>query len=117
MMTEQLIRTALGDLVALTLGGNWELAFEKYYHEDLEKTDLDGHSFKGKTINLENGRAFSAKISNVREFSFGGSFIKGDRSMLIWSLDFDVAGTPFKITEVAIQDWQEGKIIRERFFG
>lgn len=115
MSTEQ-ITAAVDELISLALEGKWELAFEKFYDPDIEKTDLDGIPVKGWQKNVENGRAFTSKISNVREFSCAGRVVKGDRSFVVWSFDFDVDGNPFKVVEVAIQDWQEGKIIRERYF-
>jgi hypothetical protein len=114
-MTEQQIEIALDELVSLTTTGNWEIAFEKFYHEDLVKTDLDGTPIQGKVQNLSIGKAFSAKISNVRDFSCSGKIVKSNRSFLAWSLDFDVDNQPFKVAEVAIQDWQDGRIIQERF--
>jgi hypothetical protein len=110
------IENSVNELVALALEGNWEVAFEKFYDQNLEKTDLDGSPVKGMTQNVINGRAFSAKISNVRDFSCVGTVVKDNRSFIVWSFDFDVDGSPFKVVEVAVQDWDNGKIVRERFF-
>ncbi|MFN3381475.1 MAG: hypothetical protein ACK41O_18590 [Runella zeae] len=41
-MTEQQISAALDELVSIVSEGKPMDAFEKFYHEDLEKTDLDG---------------------------------------------------------------------------
>lgn len=115
-MSAEQISASLDDLIALAIEGKWEIAYEKYYAPELEKTDLDGVVIKGKEMNIEIGRTFSSKISNVRDFSCAGKVVNGTRSFVIWSLDFDVDGAPFKVTEVAVQDWGEGKILRERFF-
>lgn len=115
-MTQKYISAALDNLVSLAVEGKWETAFEKYYHIDLEKTDLDGILVSGKQASFENGKVFSSKISNVRDFSCVGKIVKGDRSVLVWSFDFDVDGQPLKVVEIAIQDWEDGMIIRERFF-
>jgi hypothetical protein len=112
----QQITAAVDELVLLTLDGKWEIAYDKFYHEHLEKTDLDGIMVKGKDQNIVNGRAFSSKIANVRDFSCVGKIVKDMRSIIVWSFDFDVDGAPFKVVEVAIQDWEDGQIIRERFF-
>lgn len=114
MIFEQ-ISSAVDELVSLAIEGNWEIAFEKFYHQEVEKTDLDGVPVKGRINNIEIGRNFTSKISNVRDFSCAGKVIKDNRSFIVWSLDFDVEGVPFKVVEVAIQDWEDGKIIRERF--
>lgn len=110
------IEKAVEELITLTLSGQWEQAYEKFYHPQVEKTDLDGKPVKGFQENVENGRAFSARISNVRDFSSAGALVRGNRSFIVWSFDFDVEGEPLKVTEVAIQDWEDGKIIKERFF-
>jgi hypothetical protein len=114
-MTNYTTENAVDELIALTVQGKWEEAFEKFYHQDLEKTDLDGVRVEGKFANLENGKIFASKISNIRDFSSPGRIVKGDRSFITWSFDFDVLGEPLKVVEVAIQDWKDGKIIRERF--
>lgn len=115
-MTEQQIKKAVEELISLAINGKWETAFEKFYHPDVQKTDLDGVIVNGWATNFENGKVFSSKISNIREFSCVGNVVKGNRSFIIWSFDFDVDGSPLKIVEVAIQDWKDEKIISERFF-
>ena len=115
-MSEQQISASVDELVSLTLEGRWEIAYEKFYADQLEKTDLDGLVVKGIEQNIINGRAFGSKISNVRDFSCAGKIVKGNRSFISWSFDFDVDGIPVKILEVAIQDWENGKIVKERFF-
>jgi hypothetical protein len=52
----------------------------------------------------------------VRDFTAVGKIVKGNQSFLVWSFDYDHADNgPSKVVEVAIQDWQDGKIIRERY--
>jgi hypothetical protein len=115
-MEEQQIETALNELVSLVAAGKPMEAFEKFYHEDLEKTDLDGVMHKGKQVNEKIGLDLLSKVTAVREFAAVGKIVKGNRSFLVWSLDFDHAENgAIKVTQVAIQDWKDGKIIRERF--
>ena len=115
-MTEQQIATALDELVSIVAEGKPMEAFEKFYHENLEKTDLDGVEVRGKAENREIGWALLSKVSNVRDFSRVGQVIKGNRSFLVWSLDFDhIDNGQVKVIQVAIQDWADGKIIKERF--
>ncbi|MBC8151423.1 MAG: nuclear transport factor 2 family protein [Bacteroidetes bacterium] len=115
-MTEQQISTALDELIATMAAGKPLEAFEKFYHDDLEKTDLDGVTHIGKAINEQVGIELLSKVKDVRDFTAVGKVVKGNRSFLIWSLDYDHADNgPAKVVEVAIQDWQDGKIIRERY--
>ncbi|MBC8112221.1 MAG: nuclear transport factor 2 family protein [Verrucomicrobia bacterium] len=115
-MTEQQIATALDELIALVAAGKPMEAFEKFYHDDLEKTDLDGVPQKGKAHNEKLGHDQLANILAVRDFSSVGKIVKGNRSFLVWSVDLDNATNGLlKVVEVAIQDWQDGKIIREKY--
>ena len=115
-MTEQQISAALDDLISIVAAGKPMDAFEKFYHEDLEKTDLDGITHKGKSVNEQIGLALLSKVTAVRDFTAVGKIIKGSRSFLVWSLDFDHADNgSIKVVQVAVQDWKDGKIIRERF--
>jgi hypothetical protein len=115
-MTEQQISTALEELISLVSEGKPMEAFEKFYHENLEKSDLDGVLHKGKSVNEKIGLELLSKVIAIRDFTAVGKIVKGDRSFLVWSLDFDHAENgAIKVTQVAIQDWEDGKIIRERF--
>ena len=116
MNTENQIHKALDELVQLVTEGKPMEAYEKFYHKNLEKTDLDGITHKGKEINREIGEAFLSKVTKVRDFSAIDKIVRDDRSFLVWLLDFDHAdnGT-IKVIQVAIQDWEDGQIIRERF--
>ncbi len=116
-MTPQEITTKLDEMKALVAAGQPLEAFEQFYHEDLEKTDLDGITHYGKAANREVGIKLLASVRELRDFTPVGQIVKDNRSFLVWSLDFDHAENgPVKVTEVAVQDWQDGKIIRERYF-
>ncbi|GAB2591838.1 hypothetical protein [Spirosoma areae] len=115
-MSEQTIAQSLTELVDLVAQGKPMDAFDKFYHPNLEKTDLDGVTVLGLAQNYQQGLSLLHSITTVRDFSHKGTVIVGDRSFLIWHIDFDstTSGT-VNVTEVAIQDWQDGRIIRERF--
>jgi hypothetical protein len=116
-MTEEQIKTSVEELVALALSGKGAEAWEKFYHSDVEKTDLDGVSIKSKEKVLAANQSLLNNITEVRTYAHGGSLVKGNRSFIVWDVDFDVKGVgTIKTTEVCIQDWQDGKIIKERFF-
>ncbi|MEM9361935.1 MAG: SnoaL-like domain-containing protein [Bacteroidota bacterium] len=115
-MKENEIHLALDSLIQLVTDGKPMEAYEKFYHENLEKTDLDGVTYKGKNTNRDIGETFLSKVTEVREFKAIDKIVKGNRSFLVWSLDFDHSENgPTKVVQVAIQDWENGQIIRERF--
>ncbi len=116
-MTEAQIKNSVEEIVNLALSGKGAEVWEKFYHEEIEKVDLDGVSIKGKTEVVQANHALSNNITEVRTYAHSGTIIKGSRSFIVWDVDFDVEGSgTIKATEVCIQDWQDGKIIRERFF-
>jgi hypothetical protein len=116
MITEQEISTKLDELISLVSEGKPMEAFAKFYHPDLEKADLDGIVHKGKQENERIGFELLSKVKHVRDFTAVGKVIKGNRSFLVWSLDFDHADQgKIAVTQVAIQDWKDGLIVRERF--
>jgi hypothetical protein len=115
-MIQEQISATLDELIATMAAGKAMEAFDTFYHDDLEKTDLDGVTHYGKAANRQVGAELLAKVVAVRDFTAVGKVVKDNRSFLVWSLDFDHADNgPVKVTEVAIQDWQDGKIIRERY--
>lgn len=115
-MTDQQISEKLDELVAMMAAGKAMETFDAFYHDDLEKTDLDGVTHYGKVVNRQIGVELLSKVKEVRDFTAVGKIIKGNRSFLVWSLDYTHADNgPVKVVEVAVQDWQDGKIIRERY--
>lgn len=116
-MDEQLIKEAVAEIVNLALSGNGAEAWNRFYHPEVEKTDLDGKSILGFENVLKANHSLLESITEVRIYSHVGSLVQGNRSFIVWDVDFDIAGQgAVKATEVCIQDWQDGKIIRERFF-
>lgn len=115
-MTEQEITTALDELIGLVAEGKALDAYEKFYHQDIQKTDLDGVLQSGKEVLLKNGKEALSGITEVRDFSAVGKIVKGNRSFLVWSIDLDNTNGTLKVVEVAVQDWKDGKIIDERYF-
>ncbi|KOY84283.1 hypothetical protein AD998_21785 [bacterium 336/3] len=116
-MTEAMIQSSIEEIVSLALSGKGAEAWEKFYHEEVEKIDLDGISIKGKTNVLQVNHVLLANITEVRAYTHIGNLVKGNRSFIIWDVDFDVKdGDTIKTTEVCIQDWQDGKVIKEQFF-
>lgn len=116
-MTEQQIQTSVEEIVALALSGKGAEAWEKFYAQDIEKIDLDGVSIKSKENVLKANDLLLSGITEVRTYAHVGTLVKGNRSFIVWDVDFDVKGVgTIKTTEVCIQDWHAGKIVKERFF-
>ena len=52
----------------------------------------------------------------MRTFANDGYVVSGNRVFVVWRLDIDHAewGT-MNMTQVAIQEWKDGHIVREKF--
>lgn len=116
-MTENDIKLALQELVDLTLSGRSLDAFDKFYADNLDRADLDGALVVGKAQIREGQVELGNKITAVRTFECPGVVVSGNRAFVTWHADYDHAdfGT-VHVREVAVQDWENGKIVRERFY-
>ena len=103
---------------AITTGRVLEV-FEQIYHPDVEmyeNTDLVG---KGLAANLEREKQF---FGSIREFRGGGvtkSAVNEADGVSFAEMWFDATlegGREMKMTEVAVRNWKDGKIVREQFF-
>lgn len=116
-MTESQIETALNDLNSLVLRGNALEAFDKYYHNDVEMQENGNPGTKGKAANRLREIEF---LSNVTEFngaSVEGMAINGNTSFVVWSYDYTHKEWGVrKYTQVSVQEWQDGQIVKEQFF-
>lgn len=94
-------------------------AKEKYYHDDVIVIQADGRIRKGKDENIKYDKDF---INNIDEI-YGGKIqaIASDENRKISMVEFWINlkqkdGTKRIIAEVAIQQWEDDKIIEERFY-
>ena len=95
-------------------------AFEEYYDEDVTMILEDGTAVEGKDANRERENEF---FGSVEEFH--GSEVKKitsneDEGTTSVESVMDVTfkgGGRVQIEQVAVQDWEGDKIVKERFYG
>ncbi len=93
-------------------------AFELYYHEDVVMQKNNNPVVVGKTANRKREEEFFGAITEFR----GAKVLKvaigeNNVTMVEWHMDYTHKDWGVKnVTQVAIQQWQDGKIINERFF-
>ncbi len=94
-------------------------AFEKYYGEDVVMVLEDGTAVEGKDKNRDREMEFFASVE-----SFNGLDVKsitaneGDGSTTVECV-MDVTftgGNRMNVEQVAVQQWEGDKIVRERFY-
>jgi len=107
------------DLYTMLEEGKLSEAKEEYYHDEIIVIQADGKIRKGKKENLDYDKNF---IKNIQEI-YGGKIIAitSDENRQISMVEFWINikqkdGTKPMIAEVAIQQWENDKIIEERFY-
>ena len=93
--------------------------FEEFYADNVVMQENSDKPRVGKATNREFEKAF---IENVEKFhgmklnavAFSDD---GEIAMNYWDMDVTMKGQPRKkSSQVAVQTWKNGKIIKERFF-
>jgi hypothetical protein len=110
------IETALQDLNSLILEGKMLDAFEKYYHEDVVMQENDLPPTISKEVNRAREIEFLNNIEEFRGAEVRAVAVDGNVSFVIWKYDYThKEWGPRNYTQVSIQEWKDGQIIREKF--
>ena len=115
-MTTEQTRARVSRLVELA--ERWEIipAIEELYDDDVEVSENLNPPMIGKAANLARERGFVAWVAEVREMRAALVLVDGDRSVINWHQD--LVGTDGKhlvFDQLALQEWKDGRIVRERF--
>ncbi|SRR5690606_11950519 len=113
-MTE--LMQKVDDLNGLILQGRALEAFEKYYHKDVVMQENEDSPVIGKEANRQREIAFM----NATEFRKARPLkvaIGENISMVQWHFDYTHKEWGEKnYTQVSVQEWKDGQIIKEQFF-
>jgi len=115
-MDAQTFKTAVEDLIAKVVGGKALEAFDKYYADDVEMQENEQSPRVGKAACRAFEEDFFSKIKAVRTNVCDGYVISGGQAYIVYRMDVDHADMgAMKMSEVAIQQWSNGKVVREKF--
>ena len=116
-MNETQIKDALADLNALVSNGRLMDAFEKYYHEEVEMQENNDPAVRGKDYHRSRELKFLADVTEFRRASVEQLAVNGNTSFVIWNYDYTHKEWGVRnYSQVSVQHWKDGKIIREQFF-
>jgi len=111
------IKTWVDDLNSMILQGKAMEAFEKYYADDVEMQENNFPPTVGKDANRQREIEFFAGITAFRGAHIHDVAFGPDVSMVVSSMDYSHKEYgERKYTQVAVQHWKDGKIVKERFF-
>lgn len=99
------------------LAGKALEAFEKFYAEDVEMQENSEAPFAGKAVNRKREVEFFDSVQEFHAAQLVGSAINGHRSYSEWFLDLTFKnGHRAQLAQVAVREWKNGKISKERFY-
>lgn len=111
------IKQKLLDLNDLVLSGKALDAFEKYYHPNVEMQENENPPTKGKSENRKREIEFFQSIVEFRSATPLKITVGDSVTMVEWHYDYvhkDWGARNY--TQVSVQEWQDGLIIREKFY-
>jgi ketosteroid isomerase-like protein len=92
-------------------------AFEEYYHNDVVMQENNSPIVKGKDANRKREEEFFASITEFRGAQPLKVTIGENTTMVEWHYDYTHKDWGIKnYTQVAVLDWKDGKIIKEKFY-
>jgi len=111
------IKEKLTELNELVLAGKALEAFDKFYHNDVQMQENENLPTIGKEANLAREKEFYSKVTEFRGAEVRGVTIAEELSAVIWHYDYTHKEWGKRnYTQVSVQHWKEGLIVREQFF-
>jgi hypothetical protein len=115
-MTQIDIENSLKDLNGLVLEGKMMDAFEKYYHDDVVMQENEMAPIVSKDANRQREIEFLNSITEFRGAEVKALAVDKNISFVIWSYDYTHREWGVRnYTQVSVQEWKDGKIIKEKF--
>ena len=110
------IENSLNDLNNLVLEGKMMDAFEKYYHPEVIMQENELPPMISKDANRKRELEFLGNLTEFRKAEVKGLGVGDGISFVIWEYEFTHKEWGVrKYSQVSIQTWKDGQIIREQF--
>ena len=109
------IKIQVADLIQLIQTGQMLEAITKYYGENVAMQENTAPPTVGFAENYAREAAFFGSLKSAK-FTLVSVVTEGDRAAINWVFDYTTAdGQRYRMDEIAIQTWRDGKIVHERF--
>ena len=109
------IKPQVLDLIGLVENGQMLEAMNRYYAEDVAMQENVSPPTVGFAENYAREEAFYGSLAALK-FNLVSVVVEGDRAAINWVFDYTTAdGTQYRMDEIAIQTWRDGKIVHERY--
>jgi ketosteroid isomerase-like protein len=118
-VTSPSLRDAVRDFVRLLETGEVLLAMERYYADDVAVFENRELSRAGREACIRHEKDLLAKLGGPPRIRFARTAVDEEEGVafLEYVLRFtDPKGRPMRLEEVAVQSWERGRIVEERFY-
>ncbi|MCA9521112.1 MAG: nuclear transport factor 2 family protein [Myxococcales bacterium] len=111
------IRERVAALNAMVQAGKAMEAFEEFYADEIVMQENSNPEVAGKAANRQREMEVYSAITEFRGATLLDTLVDGNRSASVWRFDYTHAQYGRMLfTQVALQTWENGKVVRERFF-
>ena len=111
------IEANVKDLNQMVLEGKMMDAFEKYYADDVVMQEINMEPTVGKDANREREKKWLEGITDFRGAEVKNVAVGDNVSMVEWFMDYSHKEYgDVKMAQVAVQNWKDGKIVKEVFY-
>ena len=111
------LREKIEQLNQLVLEGKPLDAFERYYDDDVIMQENETVPTVGKTANRQREQKFFNSIVDFRAAEVLHVAVGDNITMVLWHYDYTHQEWGVRnYTQVSVQQWKNGRIIREQFF-
>ena len=109
------IKSQVFGLIDLVEHGKMLEAMSAYYAQDVSMQENISPPTVGFAANYAREEAFYGSLLAVN-FKLVSVVTEGDRAVLNWIVGYTTAdGKQYRMDEIAVQTWRNGKIIKERY--
>ncbi len=92
-------------------------AFELLYADDVVMQENAEEPRVGKDVNRKAEQDFFGSLESFNEGKLVASAVNGDTTFSEWYMDVTFkGGARAQMSQVAVRQWKNGKIVHERFF-
>lgn len=92
-------------------------AMREFYDDDVVMEEPAYGATNGLAANLKREQAFVDSVAAFKQFDTpkvtAGEHVSMYENVMAWT---STDGTEIRVEQVAVQQWQDGKIIHERFY-
>ena len=110
-------RSQVEALIARVKDGAYVEAIEAFYAEGATMQENLAVPREGRDHLVQHERGVLAGLKQMRTLSAGPVLVDGEHAVIKWVFEMTLAdGTTRQLEELALQRWQDGRIVAEQFF-